>query len=446
MSRNDEWFAEARTLLPGGVNSPVRAFGGVGGQPRCIVRADGCRLTDLDGREYVDYICGYGPLILGHGHPQVIEAVVRTLRDGLCFGAPCPGESALAQAIIARVPSIEMVRMVNSGTEAVMSAVRLARAATGRSRIIKFVGGYHGHADCLLVKAGSGASTLGIPDSPGVPPGAAGDTLLAEYNDLHQVEDILRSHDAQVAAVLVEPVAGNMGVVLPRAGFLQGLRRLTRQHGALLIFDEVMTGFRLGPAGAQGVYGVVPDLTVLGKIIGGGLPVGAYGGPRRLLEQVAPAGPVYQAGTLSGNPLAMAAGLATLNLLDADAYARLERASARLESGLRSALAAAGVEGEVQRSGSMLSLFFTTGTIRNWHDVRGADHRRFARFFHHLLASGVHLPPSGYEAWFISLAHDDAAIDRTIAAFPAALCVAVSHENVSYPPNSGRSSNSGERI
>jgi glutamate-1-semialdehyde 2,1-aminomutase len=424
MDRSEALFEQARSVMPGGVNSPVRAFHAVGGTPRFIVRADGCRLIDADGREYIDYICGYGPLILGHAHPQVIEAVTRALRDGTCFGAPTAIETELAQAIVDRIPSIEMIRMVNSGTEAVMSALRLARAATEREKIIKFAGGYHGHADQLLVKAGSGASASGVPDSKGITSVDASNTLVAEYNDLAQVEELLIDHRDEVAAVIVEPVAGNMGVVPPHDGFLQGLRDLSHQHGALLIFDEVMTGFRLGPAGAQGVYSVQPDLTTLGKIIGGGLPVGAYGGPAWLMEQIAPVGPVYQAGTLSGNPLAMAAGLATLALLDDDAYLRLEHTSAALADGIAAAIARIGMPATVQRCGSMLSVFFTSGPVRNLSDVASADSRRFARFFHALLAEGVHIPPSGFEAWFVSLAHDEQAVARTLEAIHKALLMA----------------------
>ncbi|MCB9851389.1 MAG: glutamate-1-semialdehyde 2,1-aminomutase [Phycisphaerales bacterium] len=416
MSRSEELHAEAARFIPGGVNSPVRAFRAVGGAPRFITRATGCHMYDADGNAYIDYICGYGPLILGHSHPAIIEAVERALRDGTCFGAPTQRETQLAQAIVERVPSIEQVRMVNSGTEAVMSAIRLARAATKRERIIKFAGCYHGHADYLLVQAGSGASTLGTPDSPGVTAGSARDTLSARYNDLDQVADLFAAHTDEIAAVIVEPVAGNMGVVPPADGFLQGLRDLTQENGALLIFDEVMTGFRVHRGGAQALYNVTPDLTVLGKIIGGGLPVGAYGGPARLMQQIAPAGPVYQAGTLSGNPLAMAAGLATLNALDDDAYRTLEQTAATLESGLRDALARAKVPAAIQRVGSMLSVFFADAPVQSYDDAKAANHPRFAAFFNAMLEHGVHLPPSGYEAWFVSLAHDDTAIAETVSA------------------------------
>jgi glutamate-1-semialdehyde 2,1-aminomutase len=414
-------FAEACRVLPGGVNSPVRAFRAVGGHPRFIVRAEGCRLFDADGRAFIDYIGGYGPLILGHAHPRVLAALERAVRDGVCFGAPTPLETRLADEIVQRVPSIERVRMVNSGTEAVMSALRLARAATNRDIIIKFNGCYHGHADAMLVAAGSGVSTLGLPNSPGVTSGAVRDTLTAEYNDLAYVADMLAVRGGDVAAVIVEPVAGNMGVVLPQPGFLEGLRELTRRHGALLIFDEVMTGFRLGPAGAQGVYGVTPDLTTLGKIIGGGLPVGAYGGRADLMDRVAPQGAVYQAGTLSGNPLAMVAGLATLNELDADAYTRLELQARRLADGLTIAIEDAATDAVVSRSGSMVTVFFHREMPINLPQVQASDHNRFGRVFHGLLNRGIHLPPSGYEAWFVSLAHNEQELSATISAFRESL-------------------------
>jgi glutamate-1-semialdehyde 2,1-aminomutase len=414
-------FAEACRVLPGGVNSPVRAFRAVGGHPRFIVRAEGCRLFDADGRAFIDYIGGYGPLILGHAHPRVLAALERAVRDGVCFGAPTPLETRLADEIVQRVPSIERVRMVNSGTEAVMSALRLARAATNRDIIIKFNGCYHGHADAMLVAAGSGVSTLGLPNSPGVTSGAVRDTLTAEYNDLAYVADMLAVRGGDVAAVIVEPVAGNMGVVLPQPGFLEGLRELTRRHGALLIFDEVMTGFRLGPAGAQGVYGVTPDLTTLGKIIGGGLPVGAYGGRADLMDRVAPQGAVYQAGTLSGNPLAMVAGLATLNELDADAYTRLESQARRLADGLTIAIEDAATDAVVSRSGSMVTVFFHREMPIKLPQVQASDHNRFGRVFHGLLNRGIHLPPSGYEAWFVSLAHNEQELSATISAFRESL-------------------------
>lgn len=414
MTQSQRLFERATRVIPGGVNSPVRSFNAVGGKPLFIRSARGCRLTDVDGREYIDYIGSWGPAILGHAHPAVMEAVAAAMRDGLSFGTPSRREVELAEEIVRRVPSVEQVRMVNSGTEAVMSALRLARAAIGRNKFVKFAGCYHGHADALLVKAGSGVATLGLPDSPGVPTAAVESTLVARYNDVGSVEALFDAHGPQIAAVIVEPIAGNMGVVPPADGFLQRLRELTRQSGALLIFDEVMTGFRVGPGGAQVLYGVTPDLTTFGKVIGGGLPIGAYGGPSDLMQQIAPAGPVYQAGTLAGNPLAMAAGLATLQQLTDDAYQRLERQSAALADGLSMAFNNAGVEACVQRVGSMLTVFFGDGAVGDFQGATAADHDRFAEFFHALLNRGVHLPPSGYEAWFVSLAHDADAVNATI--------------------------------
>jgi glutamate-1-semialdehyde 2,1-aminomutase len=421
MSRSKVEFRRAQRVMPGGVNSPVRAFKTVGGTPRIIQRASGCSLTDVDGISYVDYIGSWGSMIAGHAHPAVAEAVARTARDGLSFGVASVLETQLAEEIIDRVPSIERVRMVNSGTEAVMSAVRLARAATGRNKIIKFAGGYHGHSDSLLVKAGSGAATLSLPDSPGVTRGATQDTLIALYNDADSVRDLFLKHGDDIAAILIEPIAGNMGVVPPREGFLAALRPLADKHGALLIFDEVMTGFRVSRGGAQGLYSITPDLTTLGKVLGGGLPIGAYGGRAKYMDMVAPAGPVYQAGTFSGNPVTMAAGLATLSLLDNDAYRRLEAAGAHLEAGLRQALDSTDQRASVQRVGSMLTVFFGAERVEDLADAESAAHDTFAWFFNGLLARGIHLPPSGYESWFISLAHTESVIDHTTRAAREAL-------------------------
>jgi len=400
----------ATSLFPGGVNSPVRAYRAVGGEPPALVRGEGPYVWDEAGRRYVDYVGAYGPLILGHANRAVVDAIRAAAEAGGSFGVTGPGEIRLAELICARMPSIERIRFVNSGTEAAMSALRVARAATGRDLVIKFEGGYHGHADSLLVEAGSGVATLSIPGSAGVPGTVAAQTLVATYNDASSVEALLASHRGQVAAVIVEPVAANMGVVAPSPGFLPALRQLTQQAGALLIFDEVITGFRVAPGGAQELYGVRPDLTVLGKIIGGGLPVGAYGGRADLMDLVAPAGPVYQAGTLSGHPVVMAAGEATLRQLTGEVYATLEGSSARLAAGLRVAGAS------VARVGSLLTVFFREGLPRNFTEARESDTDAFARFFHSMLDAGVVLPPSQFEAWFVSSAHDDAVIERTIEA------------------------------
>jgi glutamate-1-semialdehyde 2,1-aminomutase len=416
MSHSEELFRRAMGLMPGGVNSPVRAFKSVGGTPRFIASARGCRLTDVDGRQYIDYIGSWGPMILGHAHPEVTNALAQCLTNGTSYGTPCPAEVELAEEICRRMPSIERIRFVNSGTEAVMSAIRLARAATGRTHIVKFEGCYHGHVDSLLVKAGSGVATLALPDSPGVTNGCAETTLIAPFNDLAAVEKLFETFPGKIAAVIVEPIAGNMGVVPPVSGFLDGLRKITSSEGALLIFDEVMTGFRVAPGGAQGLYGVAPDLTTLGKIIGGGLPVGAYGGRADLMDMIAPAGPVYQAGTLSGNPMAMTAGLMTLRQLDQAAYATLEARSTELQRGIESLFQEHGLPGVVQRAGSMLTLFFSDRPVRNFDDAKMCEHHRFAAFFHAMLERSVHLPPSGYEAWFVSLAHDLAAIAETLSA------------------------------
>jgi glutamate-1-semialdehyde 2,1-aminomutase len=413
MSRDESMrlFAEAQGLMPGGVSSPVRAFRAVGGTPLFVERGEGAYLVDVDGNRYVDYVLSWGPLILGHAHPRVVAALEEAVRRGTSYGAPSPLELELAWLIRDAMPSLELVRFVSSGTEATMSALRLARAFTGRTKIVKLVGGYHGHADLLLVQAGSGVATLGLPDSPGVTPGAVADTLTAPYNDLGAVERLLDEHE--VAAVIVEPVAGNMGLVPPVAGYLQGLRELTTAHGALLVFDEVMIGFRVDPGGAQALYGVTPDLTTLGKVIGGGLPVGAYGGRREILELVAPAGPVYQAGTLSGNPLAMTAGIETLReLREPGVWDSLERAGERLLSGL----AALGAPVQLARVGTMWGLFFTDRPVTSWEDAKQADTDRFARFHAGMLDRGVYLAPSQFEAGFLSTAHGDEEIDATIAA------------------------------
>ena len=405
-TRSAELMARAERLFPGGVSSPVRAFRGVGGTPRVIDRASGARVWDVDGNELVDYVGSWGPLILGHAHPAVVAAVERAAGRGTSYGAPNPSEIELGELIVEAMPHVEMLRFVSSGTEAAMSAIRLARAATGRNAIVKMAGGYHGHADALLVQPGSGA--IGMPASAGVTPGAARDTLVAPFDDVAAVERLLRTHD--VAAVIVEPVAANMGVVPPSDGYLAGLRDFTRRHAALLIFDEVITGFRIAHGGATERYGITPDLVVLGKIIGGGLPVGAYGGRTELMRLVAPDGPVYQAGTLSGNPLAMASGAATLRLLDAGTYERLESAAGRLEEGLVSAAAAAGASVRVSRIGSLLTVFFEEGG--------------YPPFFHAMLEAGCMLPPSQNEAWFVSSAHTDADLDLTLRRASEAFAVA----------------------
>jgi glutamate-1-semialdehyde 2,1-aminomutase len=403
--------------MPGGVNSPVRAFKGVGGTPRFIASASGATLTDVDGRAYIDYVGSWGPMILGHADPEVLDALREALARGTSYGAPTALEVEMAEEVIDAVPSVEMVRMVNSGTEATMSALRLARGATGRDKIVKFEGCYHGHGDSLLVKAGSGVATLGLPDSPGVTASVAQNTITAPFNDAAALEAVFDEHGADIAAVIVEPVVGNMGCVPPREGYLQALRETTKRHGALLIFDEVMTGFRLARGGAQELYGVTPDLTTLGKIIGGGLPVGAYGGRRDIMEQVAPAGPVYQAGTLSGNPLAMTAGLATLRRLrDRAVYERLEEAGRRLCEGLGEAAREAGVETVTNRVGSMFTTFFTSEPVDDWPTAARADRERYGRFFHSMLEAGVYLAPSQFEAAFIGLAHTDELLGRTIEA------------------------------
>jgi glutamate-1-semialdehyde 2,1-aminomutase len=423
LDRSTELYAEAQRYLPGGVNSPARAFGAVGGGPLFIERGSGCRLTDADGNVLIDLVCSWGPLILGHAHPGLVRALQEAVTRGTSYGAPTEIETCLARQVCEAVPSIEMVRMVNSGTEATMSAVRLARGVTGRPKLVKFEGCWHGHGDAFLIKAGSSALTTGAPDSPGVPAGTAADTLLARYNDLQSVRSVFEGSPDQIAAVIVEPVAGNMGVVPPAAGFLDGLRTLTREAGALLIFDEVITGFRVGYGGAQGLWGLEPDLTCLGKIIGGGLPVGAYGGRRELMENVSPLGMrVSQAGTLSGNPLAMTAGCETLvRLAETGTYQRLEALAARLEAGLREAAGRAGVPVCVNRVGSMLTLFFTGGPVADFAGATASDTERFARFHRAMLEEGVYLPCSQFEAIFVSLAHEEGDIDAVCEAAARAL-------------------------
>ena len=416
-ARSRELFSQAQEFMPGGVNSPVRSFRSVGGHPRFIARGKGSRVWDVDGAEYVDYLCSWGPLILGHAHPEVVEAVKAAAERGTSFGAPVPQEVELTRLISGAFPSVELVRLVNSGTEACMSAIRLARAYTERNKIVKFSGCYHGHADGLLVKAGSGALALGVPTSAGVPEAYAGETLVADYNDLASVEDHFQRHPEDVAGVIVEPVAGNMGVVPPAPGFLEGLRRLTRDNGALLILDEVITGFRVAYGGAQALYGLEADLTCLGKIIGGGLPVGAYGGRREIMEMVAPLGPVYQAGTLSGNPLAVGAGVATLKALEsAGAYQRLESLSKRLVDGLDRVARETETPVTVNRAGSMFTAFFVPGPVGTQAQAEASDTARYGRFFHAMLKKGVYLAPSQYEAGFVSLAHSEEDVDFTIAA------------------------------
>lgn len=415
--KSEELFQEALTLLPGGVDSPVRAFRAVGGKPLFIQRGEGPYLVDVDGNRFIDYVLSWGPLILGHAHPQVIAALSEALTCGTSFGAPSPLEVELAKLVRQFMPDIEMLRFVNSGTEATMTALRLARAFTRRDKFVKFEGCYHGHADLLLVQAGSGVATLGLPDSPGVPAATVADTLVARFNDLDTVAALFERFPQQIAAVIIEPVAGNMGVVPPVEGFLAGLRALTEQQGALLIFDEVMTGFRVHPGGAQALYGIHPDLTTFGKVIGGGLPVGAYGGRREIMELIAPAGPVYQAGTLSGNPLAMTAGIATLNLLkEPGAWEMLEAAASHLEAGIGAAARDAGIPIRQNRVGTMFTTFFSENEPRDWPSVKTCDTARYGRFFRAMLENGVYLAPSQFEAGFVSTVHTPDVIEKTITA------------------------------
>lgn len=415
-SQSASLFQRAQSLIPGGVNSPVRAFKSVGGQPVFIDRAEGCRMYDVDGNAYIDYVMSWGPMILGHAPSAVVEAVREAVKRGTSYGAATALEVELAQRIVDIVPSIEMVRMVNSGTEAVMSAIRLARGFTGRDKIVKFEGCYHGHADGLLVKAGSGATTLGIPDSPGVPASYAGHTISAKYNDLEGFKSIVDTHAADLAAVIVEPIAGNMGVVPPKPGFLQGLRELTAKHDIVLIFDEVISGFRVAPGGAQELYGIHPDLTTLGKIIGGGFPVGAYGGRREIMEKLAPVGPVYQAGTLSGNPVAMTAGIATLKSLTPDVYADLDAKAAKLSTGLSEVAKRIGIPVVMNRVGSMMTAFFTSQPVVDYDSAKTSNTATYAQYFRGMLERGVYLAPSQFEAAFVSTAHSDEDIEATIAA------------------------------
>ena len=413
---SEKLYDRAVTVLPGGVNSPVRAFKAVGGTPLFIERAEGAYLIDVDGNQYVDYVGSWGPMLIGHSHPQIIDAVRTALSKGTSYGAPTEVEVELAEMVIDAVPSIEMVRFVNSGTEATMSALRLARAYTKRDKIVKFEGCYHGHADMLLVQAGSGVTTLGLPDSPGVPDSAVADTLVAQFNNLDSVQSLFEQNTAEIAAIIVEPIAGNMGVVPPQAGFLEGLREIAGAGGALLVFDEVMTGFRVSFGGAQSLYSVTPDLSCFGKIIGGGFPVGAYGGRKEIMELVAPSGPVYQAGTLSGNPIAMTAGLETLKILKQEGtYDKLEHLSDKLAHGIRQAAESVGLPLFQTRVGSMLGMFFTSKKVVDFATAKTSDTKKYARFFTEMLKRGVYFAPSQFEAAFVSSAHDQEQIDQTIS-------------------------------
>ncbi|MGG1938416.1 glutamate-1-semialdehyde 2,1-aminomutase [Paenibacillus polymyxa] len=415
-TRSKAAFDEAKQYIPGGVNSPVRAFKSVGITPVYIDRGEGSRVYDIDGQSYIDYVCSWGPLIMGHAHPEVVKALQAAVVKGTSFGAPTLAETEMAKLVCERVPSMDIVRMVNSGTEATMSAIRLARGFTKRSKILKFEGSYHGHADSLLIKAGSGVATLGLPDSPGVPEVVATHTITVPYNDLASVKLAFEKFGEEIAAIIVEPVAGNMGVVPPQPGFLEGLREVTRQYGSLLIFDEVMTGFRVGLHSAQGRFGVTPDLTCLGKVIGGGLPVGAYGGRRDILEQIAPSGPIYQAGTLSGNPLAMAAGYSTLKLLTPEVYDRLEERAARLQAGFERNARELGIPVTINRVGSMVCPFFTDEKVVNFDTAKTSNQDHFRRYFTEMVNEGVSVAPSQFEGMFVSGVHTVEDIDATIEA------------------------------
>jgi glutamate-1-semialdehyde 2,1-aminomutase len=418
LTRSHRLFQRAKAKIPGGVNSPVRAWKGVGGTPLFIARGQGAHVYDSDGNRYIDFVGSWGPLICGHAHRQILHELAKTARNGTTFGAPTEHEVKLAEFVVRLIPSLQKIRLVSSGTEATMSAIRLARAYTGRSQIVKFDGCYHGHSDGLLVKAGSGIATLGLPDSPGVPRGFAKETLVAKYNDVISVRKLFERHGKNIAALIVEPVCGNMGVIPPDKDFLTFLRRLTRRYGTLLIFDEVITGFRIALGGAQSFFGVTPDLTCLGKVLGGGLPLAAFGGRRQIMDLVAPEGPVYQAGTLSGNPLAVTAGLATLKLLTRPGtYSALEAKGKKLEESFARILTKYSIRGAINRIGSMMTLFFGVERVRNADDARQCDRERFARYFHGMLHRGIYLPPAPFEAMFVSLAHTTTDIDSTVAAF-----------------------------